>query len=557
MKLNLKRTTIIGFAFFAILMLWQVYNTYCPLFLTDLLIANYGGAPADYSYIIGIIMAMDNILALFMLPLFGDLSDKTKSPLGKRMPYIILGTFLAVVLFPLIAITFINGKLIWLAIIMGLVLVAMNIYRSPAVALMPDITPKPLRSKGNAIINLVGYLGAITAGALAMIFKVSAGESGRIVNASNFTILAPFIITAVLMVVALIILIINIKENKLHEELKEEMELGEKMAETSEAIIEDKPLSKVDKSNLWVLLISIFLWFFAFNAIETFGSSFGTYYLGESSGWWGTGVIIMTVCSIIAFIPAGWISSKLGRKNSVMLGLGLMLLGMIIAIFIGKGIPLLYYPCIAIAGIGWAWINVNSYPMVVELANKENIGKFTGWYYTASMLAQSITPICVGLLFNILGYNFLFIYSAIFTFVALMVFMLYKTTKQNLVKAELGNDKGEKTLEKTEEKNEEELAEVKVSKPMTIKKPTATKSTKKTARKTSGAKKTSSSKASTSKAVANKPSQKADLEKPAELKKPTAKKVQNSSKTKVASKKNALEKPKTEIKPPVKRKTTK
>jgi len=510
MKLNLKRTTIIGFAFFAILMLWQVYNTYCPLFLTDLLIANYGGGPADYSYIIGIIMAMDNIMALFMLPLFGELSDRTKSPLGKRMPFIILGTLLAVVLFPLIAITFLNGKLVWLAIIMGLVLVAMNIYRSPAVALMPDITPKPLRSKGNAVINLVGYLGAITAGALAMIFKVSAGESGRINTTSDFTILAPFIITAVLMVVALLILLLNIKENKLHEELKEEMELGEKMAETSEEIVEDRPLSRLDKTNLWVLLISIFLWFFAFNAIETFGSSFGTYYLGQTSGWWGTGVIVMTVCSIIAFIPAGWISSKLGRKNSVILGLGLMLLGMIVAIFIGTSSPLLYYPCIAIAGIGWAWINVNSYPMVVELSNKQNIGKFTGWYYSASMLAQSLTPICVGLLFNLLGYKFLFIYSAIFTVIALAVFMLYKTTKREVLK--------DKVEEKVEVEEEEEIKEIKLEKPVS---------------------KTSTKKKTTSKS--------------SEVKKPATKKTGTTSKKSASAK---LEKTVAAIKPPVKKKTT-
>ena len=506
MKLNLKRTTIIGFAFFAILMLWQVYNTYCPLFLTDLLIANYGGAPEKYSYIIGIIMAMDNILALFMLPLFGDLSDRTKTRLGKRLPFIILGTFLAVVLFPLIAISFLNHQLIWLAVVMGLVLVSMNIYRSPAVALMPDITPKPLRSKANAVINLVGYLGAITAGAMAMIFKVSAGPSGRINVTSTFTILAPFVITAILMVVALLILLFNIKENKLHEELKEEMELGEKMAETSEEIVQDRPLSKVDKTNLWVLLISIFLWFFAFNAIETFGSSFGTYYLGESSGWWGTGVIIMTVCSIIAFIPAGWISSKLGRKNSVLLGLGLMLLGMIIAMFIGTKLPLLYYPCIAIAGIGWAWINVNSYPMVVELANKENIGKFTGWYYSASMLAQSLTPICVGFLFNLLGYKFLFIYSAIFTVLAIAVFMLYKVTKRE-VKEEI--------VEVKEEPKKEEIAPIVAPKKRT---------TVGTTQKKSGAKKSASASKTTSSKKIEKPV--SDIKPPVkkQAKKPATKK---------------------------------
>lgn len=428
LKLNVTRTFYIGLAFFTILMLWQVYNTYCPIFLSDLLIRTYGGAASDYSYLVGIIMALDNVLALFMLPLFGAWSDRTKSKLGKRIPFIIAGTFAAVVLFPLIAILFIYQKLIWMAVVMALVLVAMNIYRSPAVSLMPDITPKPLRSRANAIVNLVGYIGAIFAGAMALFIKVSTDEVTGLAIYNPKTVWIPFAVTAVLMIVALVILIFKIKENKLAEQLKEEMELGEKEAETNDTIAEDKPLGKRDKANLWIMLVSIFLWFFAFNAIETFGSSFGVYKLGVTTSWWGTAVIIMTLASIIAFIPAGWIANKIGRKNSVLIGLGLMIIGVVVCCFIT--IPWVFYPFIAIAGIGWAWINVNSYPMVVEVASKKNIGKLTGWYYAASMLAQSITPICVGFLFKWLGYSFLFYYVLIFAVLALGVFLFYKSPKK-------------------------------------------------------------------------------------------------------------------------------
>ncbi len=168
LKLNNKRTFIIGFAFFTILMLWQIYNYYAPLFLKELLIGQFGNG--DYNYLVGIIMALDNILALFMLPLFGSLSDNTKSKFGKRMPYIVAGTIVSLLAFPFISLLFIQNSLIGVAIMMGIILVAMNIYRAPAVALMPDVTPKPLRAKANAIINFVGYIGAIVGSVLTMVF---------------------------------------------------------------------------------------------------------------------------------------------------------------------------------------------------------------------------------------------------------------------------------------------------------------------------------------------------------------------------------------------------
>lgn len=433
LKLNTKRTVYIGLAFFTIMMLWQVYNNYCPLFLSDYFVKTFGGQAEEYSYLVGIIMAMDNIFALFMLPLFGLWSDKTRTKLGKRMPFILVGVIASVILFPLIPVMFITGNVPLMIVFMALILLFMNVYRNPAVSLMPDITPKPLRSKANAIINVIGYVGAIFAGALALVF-VAKEDGGSLVYNPN-TIWIPFALTAVLMIAALIILLVKIKENKIAEEMKPEMELGEKLSETTEQVLEDKPLNKTDKFNLVVLLIAIFLWFFSFNAIETFGSTYGIKVLGQTSSWWGTAVIVMTISSLLGFFPGAWLADKVGRRNTVLIGLLLMVVALgaasVLAYTMGQSLVWLYYFLIAIAGVGWAWINVNSYPMVVEMANKKNIGKLTGWYYAASMLAQSITPICVGFLFGALGYKFLFPYAVIFTAVATLVFLLYKPKKRN------------------------------------------------------------------------------------------------------------------------------
>lgn len=424
LKLNVKRTTFIGLAFFTILMLWQVYNYYAPLFLEDLLITKFGGTPEEYAYIIGAIMAADNLFGLFMLPIFGTLSDKTNTKYGKRMPYIIIGTVLAAVIFPLIPVFYLNSSLVGIFVAMGLTLLVMNMYRNPAVALMPDITPKPLRSKANGIINLVGYLGAIFAGALPMVL----GEPSK--DATHAVIL-PFILTSVLMIMALVTLFVKIKENKIAEEVKEEMEIGEKLAETNEVITEDKELSKNDKYNLYILIASTFFWFFGFNAIESFGSLYAKNALSGGMSW-GTVVIVLTICSMISFIPASMLASKIGRKNTVLTGLGLIIVAAIICSFL-REITIVFLLLIAVCGIGWAMINCNSYPMVVELANKNSIGKYTGYYYTASMLAQTITPIFVGLLFYFVpaGYKIMFPYAAIAMGLATGLFITMRMKKMN------------------------------------------------------------------------------------------------------------------------------
>ena len=422
LKLNKKRTFYIGFSFFTILMLWQVYNYYCPMFLEELLKSTFGAG--DYNYLIGIIMALDNILALIMLPIFGTMSDNTNTKLGKRMPYILGGTLVSLILFPFIPFLYIKNSLLGVAIMMGLILIAMNIYRSPSVALMPDVTPKPLRAQANAIINFVGYVGAIIGALLTIVFTKKL-EDG--VSLQRDLTLWPFLIVSFLMAVALIVLVLKIRENKIVEEMKAEMEEGERLSETTEAVTDDKPLGKVDKKNLWLLIFSVFLWYFAFNAVETFGSLYAKNVLLTNN--WGLATSVLAIASLIAFLPSGKLSEKIGRKYSIVLGLGLMIASLFAALFV-KSFGIVLILLFAVAGIGWAIINVNSYPMFVELSTNKTLGKFTGYYYTASQIAQSITPIIIGFVMDWLGYKAYFPYAAVFMTIALVVFMFVKVPKK-------------------------------------------------------------------------------------------------------------------------------
>lgn len=427
LKLNYRRTFYIGFAFFAILMLWQLYNHYSPLFLDDLLSKKLSD-PDQRWYIIGIIMSLDNLFALFMLPLFGNLSDKTKSKYGKRMPYIIIGMILSIIVFPLISVAYLLGSTWAVIVTMGLTLIVMNIYRSPAVSLMPDVTPKPLRSKANGIINLVGYLGAIIAGGITIFFKYTD---------DNKNYLIPFLISSFFMLLALVILLLKINENHILDQISAEMKIGEELSQTEEIIEENKPLSKVDKKNLIILLVATFLWFASFNAVETFLSVYSARVLNKSSIA-GTAVIILTFSSILTFIPAGMISSKIGRKKTVVIGLVLIIAGLLALITV-KEFNIILIISFVLAGIGWASINVNSYPMLVEMTHQGNIGKYTGLYYTSSMLAQSFTPIIAGAIMTFRsGPEPLFPYSSILMVLALVVFVFFKEPKSNQLNVKKG-----------------------------------------------------------------------------------------------------------------------
>ncbi len=229
------------------------------------------------------------------------------------------------------------------------------------------------------------------------------------------------------MLVALVVLILRIKENKILEEVKPEMLRGEELSETVEKVEVGKPLGKTDKTNLWLLLISIFLWFFAFNSVETFGSTYAKEFFGQPEKW-GLATSVLAIASLITFLPSSWLSKKIGRKYSIILGLLLMIVSLGASFFL-TNLGIVLFLLFAVAGIGWAIINVNSYPMFVELANSNNIGKFTGYYYLSSQLAQSLTPVMIGFVLDALGIWAYFPYATVFMALSLMVFVFIKTKK--------------------------------------------------------------------------------------------------------------------------------
>ncbi|MBO7503296.1 MAG: MFS transporter [Clostridia bacterium] len=526
MKLNYKRTILVGFAFFLICVFWQAYDNTVPLILT-----NKFGMSQTWS---GVIMALDNILALFLLPLFGSLSDKVKTKSGRRTPFIMIGTILAAVLFvglsvvdarqltkvenvtpdkyesslsviydanpevsvkekasdgktlaealkhlfaeakklPLQEIypeksdfmaikmykTDENGAetttlsddytdyvvparnayawqqtakspltLIFFVVLLLGTLVSMGIFRSPAVALMPDVTPKPLRSKANAIINLMGSFGGITVLVLGMIFKTSSAKNALM----NYI---PFFATvAGIMIIALIVFRLTVKEPawaldaQRLEEIEEAEEKKEDGATASEEVAkaaeQTGKLSKAELRSLIFLLLSVALWYMGYNAVTSKYSVYATSVLDMD---YNMTLIIAQAAAILSYIPIGIISTKLGRKKTILAGVVMLGVAFGAAAFMRAGSPVWFMNILfALAGIGWATINVNSFPMVVELAAGNTVGKYTGYYYTASMAAQVITPILSGIFLDI-RFTTLFPYATVFVALAFITMLFVK-----------------------------------------------------------------------------------------------------------------------------------
>lgn len=411
MKLNYKRTILIGLAFASILCFWQFYDQVIPYLLEKRFSLDTFSANA--------IMSIDNILALFMLPLFGAISDRTHSRLGKRTPYILFGTLAAVALMLTMSV-FVARTNFWgfLFTLISL-LVVMAIYRTPAVAYMPDVTEKPLRSKGNAIINLVGYIGGIFA-TVAMMFLLSSQKSadGSSTYAADQSFTPIIWVIAAFMLITVVIMVLSLKENSLPH-VKEDTQ--EKTVHTG---------GKLDKkvlSSLILILTSVFLWYMAYNGVTTAFSRYCVSVwgvdLGASSGF----LLIATVAAIAAFVPLGFLSGALGRKRTVLLGITLMTLSYGIAVFIKEQTPVMYL-IFALVGIGWAAINVNSFPMVVEMSSGADVGKYTGYYYAFSMAAQITTPLLSGLLIDNLsiGYKVLFPYAVLFSALSFVTMSLVR-----------------------------------------------------------------------------------------------------------------------------------
>ena len=411
MKLNYKRTLLVGFAFLSICAFWQLYDNVIPLILKNTFHMK--------DSLVGVVMAMDNVLALFLLPFFGKLSDKCHTKLGRRTPFILGGTAAAVILMNILPYADNHEKLLLFVIPLGLLLIAMGTYRSPAVALMPDVTPKPLRSKANAIINLMGALGGVfTLGVTGLL--VHAGATGR----NDYTML--FLAVSLLMAISVIVLVLTVRENKLAAEVAAMETDEEKDAEAEEKKESGKAFGELApdvRRSLWLILFSVAFWFMGYNAVT---SAFTRYMQVQ----WGYDIkaaslclMVATVGAVLSYLPVGILSSKFGRKKLIQTGVILLAV-----CFATAGLFTAFHPAVyvvfALVGVAWAMINVNSYPMVVEISKSGDVGKYTGYYYTFSMAAQIITPILSGLLLEHVGYQTLMPYATVMVAISFVTISL-------------------------------------------------------------------------------------------------------------------------------------
>ncbi len=496
MKLNYKRIILVGFAFFLIQAFWQAYDNTIPMILT-----NKFGMSQAWS---GAIMALDNVLALFMLPLFGAISDKHHSKWGRRTPFIVVGTLIAAVM--LIALSFVDNAqlhhisdvaaiddpaaletiydreadetlltpggqkfvlsrqftreeftqirsqitvdgaavtnpdytnyvmparqacawdatakspvtLVFFIALLLVILVSMSVFRSPAVALMPDVTLKPLRSKANAVINLMGSAGGILVLVLGMVFATSA------VRNSLMSYTGYFAVIAAIMLAALVVFMLTVRENEWAAEMQQQsVELG--LEDKEEAATGERKLSVDEVKSLIFLLLSIVLWFFGYNAVTSKYSVYASNILHKD---YNLTLIIAQAAAIISYLPVGFIASRVGRKKTILAGVVMLTAAFTTASFMSAESPtMLMNAMFALAGIAWATINVNSFPMVVEMCSGGNVGKYTGFYYTASMAAQVATPMLSGLLMDRMGMHVLFPYAAVFTALAFVTMLFVR-----------------------------------------------------------------------------------------------------------------------------------
>jgi len=391
MKLNYKNTMLIGLGFFTVSIVWGIYNIAMPIYLKDLGLSGVA---------VGSVMTIDNIFAVIFLPIFGALSDRTNTRYGRRMPYLLVGIPLSALAFILIPVTRLSLIMVMITVI------AMNffmsIYRAPTVALMPDFTPRQLRSKANGVINFMGGVGAVIA------FLIG----GFLFKINEFL---PFAVGSVIMVATIIIMYLLVHEPK--------------------EVVDDKPAEKetgtavLDKGaglSLIFLLLAIFFWFTGYNAVETFFSTFGEVVLNIDKSQSSFMLAVFSAMLVIFSIPSGLLATRIGRKKTILIGITCLFLVFVTMNFVGGSNPYLIYVLLAVGGLSWALININSYPMVVEMTSNKGIGKYTGYYYFFSMMAAIVSPILFGYIKDLTDDKYLFVYSSISMVLAFFFMMLVK-----------------------------------------------------------------------------------------------------------------------------------
>ncbi|MFZ5828268.1 MAG: MFS transporter [Bacillota bacterium] len=390
MKLNWKNTFILGLGFFAISLMWPIYNVYMPI-----LYSKFVASKA----LIGVLMTLDNWLALTITPVVGILSDRTRTRFGRRIPYLLVGAPVAAIFMALIPLGWATSLALFVtfAVMMN---VAMASFRSPVIALMPDVTPAPLRSKANGIINFMGgfgYIAATFGGAI--LYKIYPSY--------------PFYGSALVMVAVTIAFLLWIREPAESTEKSERFTFG-----------------RITDRSAIMMLLAIFFWFVAYNSLETWLSTYVKEHLGYHEAETGFLLTVVGALFILFAIPAGFLAEGarrwkgLSRKWTIILGLGLL-----VATFFLMGqqadvSKALYL--FAVAGIAWALVNINSYPMITQMAGPGQVGTYTGMYYLFQSLAMIAGPPIYGWIFDKTGYGYFFPLSAGIMGVALIC-MLFVT----------------------------------------------------------------------------------------------------------------------------------
>lgn len=426
LKLNYRNTFMIGFGFLASSLVWSIYNAFVPLLLEQRFLLS--------TATIGTIMTIDNFFGVIFQPLVGALSDRTITKRGRRMPWIIVGLPICAILFAFIPRMRALGAMMAVIVIFNLV---MSLWRSPVIALMPDVTPKSLRSLANGVINLMGGIGAI----------VAFGVGGALAKVNDTL---PFLMGSILMLFALAMLVIFVREPialkikqsrglkftpremRLWREAQEHKLLENTIIENKEDKVSGKDryaafkaLSGTQKRSLMFLLLAILFWFCAYNAIETFFTLYATNVLGVSDGS-ASQMLTAFSLSFVAFaLPAGMLAEKIGRKRTILIGLTGLVVVFIPALRVTDTTLLLIL--LLVGGVFWSCVNINSLPMVVELATSESIGAFTGYYYFFSFSAAIVSPILFGWIRDVTeDYSTLFIYSVIAFAIALVMMIFVK-----------------------------------------------------------------------------------------------------------------------------------
>lgn len=430
LKLNWGFTFLIGLGFFGIEVLWRLYNNFVPIYLQS------GSAAFDATqdapimgfglstFTSGLIMGLDNLAALFLLPIIGAISDRTFTRIGRRMPFILFFAPIAAISFALIPlapgmitpatngnVSAMPGPFALFVVSLGVMLLAMACFRTPAVSLMPDLTPSPLRSKANGVINFMGGVaGVVGTLALSPLFDVNPW--------------IPFVAGAVVLVAAVAALYTFVKERQASVVIDADQEKREGL----QVLKKLRDVPPANRRTLLFLMLAIFCWFVAFNGIDTWFTSFGVTVLSLSPGEAGMIFSVALIAFIIFAIPAGFVGTRFSRRWAIITGLALFT-GILIVINLLQNITVIVV-LLAIGGASWALVNINSLPMVVDTSTDERmLGTYTGLYYIASQLAAILGPAITGWVVDLSGGDFRTVFMVVPIFFGLAILSMFFVTR--------------------------------------------------------------------------------------------------------------------------------